>query len=449
MACAEGYPPLILKTIDGECTIVELPEDECLCVTLCDPSQGPTGATGATGETGPCCTGPTGTTGPTGPTGSGGTAHKWRDQAGFDGGTSQWEAGIAGSDGTYPLTGTLSDKNVLRFYETADGGSGGFLPVPLPVTSFQGVGGSPGDIGLRWDPDFKELHPETGATGGTAATSFESSITMYATGGASIRANEIKRPDGNYVSLGNIRLQDITTYTTGPRSLNLSGWESITPSAIVQDVFSAGPSCDTTFENGMEISGSIMVSGTNGGVMPCGFLEASTANTVGNITSGLNANTGNQEIPHVHSDFIYIYVEADSNTATTSDFGYNINTNDITLMRSVCRDGSQENFYTFTSGAAAAAYINVGSDWGIYKIDARLIVATTATNPDVTITAKLGGSTIWSGVNGMYSVVSPQSIPVEIIRSIRTSQNITFHATASTGNATIKSGSSVSITRVA
>ena len=183
--------------------------------------------------------------------------------------------------------------------------------------------------------------------------------------------------------------------------------------------------------------------------MPCGFLEASTANTVGNITSGLNANTGNQEIPHVHSDFIYIYVEADSNTATTSDFGYNINTNDITLMRSVCRDGSQENFYTFTSGAAAAAYINVGSDYGIYKIDARLIVATTATNPDVTITAKLGGSTIWSGVNGMYSVVSPQSIPVEIIRSIRTSQNITFHATASTGNATIKSGSSVSITRVA
>jgi len=542
MACTEGYPPLVLSSIDGEVSFVELPEDEYLCAVLTGAQggavgpqgplgiqgnagiagtagpvgtagaagaigtagvqgapgavgvqggqgspgiQGDTGAAGAVGTAGDAGAvgtagaagavgtagdagavgtagdagavgavgaqggqGSQGSQGDQGAVGTGGAADKWRDTTGADGGTPVWADATVSPDGIFPLTGPLAEKNVLVFRSaTQIGGSGGFRPEPMPIGT---TPLAPGIPGMFFNPAALYTDPETGAAGATAATSFESSLTMYATGGASIRANEIKRNDGNYVTLGGIRLQDITTYTQGPRSLNLSGWESITPSAIVSDVFSAGPSCDTTFRNGMEVSGSIMVSGTNGGVMPCGFIEASTAYTVANITSGLNANTGNQHIPHVHSDFIYIYVEADSNTATTSDFGYDVTTEETTLMRSVCRDGdSQEDFYTFTSGSSAGAYINVGYDYGIYRIDARLIVATTATNPDVTITAKLGGSTIWSGVNGMYSVVSPQSIPVEIIRSVRTSQNITFHATASTGNATIKSGSSVSITRVA
>ena len=284
----------------------------------------------------------------------------------------------------------------------------------------------------------------------TASSINASSITANSITASSITASSITTDVS--ITTSSISSSSVDTTSINASAINASSitTSSITASAaFIQYTLSAGSNCDTTFRNGMEVSGSISISGTNGGVMPCGFIEASTGSTVINMTSGLNANTANQEIPHVHSDFIYVYLGADSNTATTSDFGYDVTTEETTLMKSICRDGSMENFYTFTSGASEGAYINVGSDWGIYRIDARLIVATTATNPDVTITAKLGGSAVWTGVNGMYSVVSPQSIPVEIIRSVRTSQNITFHATASTGNATIKSGSTVSITRVA
>ena len=76
-----GYAPLILSSIDGVCTVVELPDGECLCAPICgltgaegggSGGTGPTGPTGTTGSTGP--TGPTGTTGPTGPTGTTGSS---------------------------------------------------------------------------------------------------------------------------------------------------------------------------------------------------------------------------------------------------------------------------------------------------------------------------------------------------------------------------------------
>ena len=62
-SCTGGYALLILSSVAGECTIVELPEGECLCAPIC----GFHGASGGTGGTGP--TGPTGPPGPAGPTG--------------------------------------------------------------------------------------------------------------------------------------------------------------------------------------------------------------------------------------------------------------------------------------------------------------------------------------------------------------------------------------------
>jgi len=199
----------------------------------------------------------------------------------------------------------------------------------------------------------------------------------------------------------------------------------------------------------MEVSGCISVSGTTGGIPSCGFIEASTAATAWSNISGVNDNSPPQEIAHAHSEFLHVYLKADSNTATTSDFGYDVILGNTEIIKSICRGGSATKYFTYTLGSGAASTANVGADEGVYRIDARLIVATTALNPDLTVEIKVDGTVIWTGDNGMYSVISPQSVPAEIITYLSTSQDITFHATASTGNATIKAGSTFSITRVA
>ncbi len=51
----EGFAPLILSSIDGVCTVVELPDGECLCAPICGltGSSGGGGGTASTGPTGP------------------------------------------------------------------------------------------------------------------------------------------------------------------------------------------------------------------------------------------------------------------------------------------------------------------------------------------------------------------------------------------------------------
>ena len=53
MACDTGFPPLIVSSVGGECRIVELPEDECLCVDICGLTSGPAGPAGTAGTGGP------------------------------------------------------------------------------------------------------------------------------------------------------------------------------------------------------------------------------------------------------------------------------------------------------------------------------------------------------------------------------------------------------------
>lgn len=180
-----GFVPLIVSSIGGVCTVVELPEGECLCVEICgltgsdEVGDGNTGATGPTGPTGPAGatgadgaggSGTTGDQGPTGPTGATG-------EDGSDG-----LSGVDGSDGSTGGTGNTgptgpsgdTGNTGLSGSDGADGADGidgSTGPTgPTGDTGPTGPTGNTGSDGIQGVPGDNGNTGNTGPTGPTGNT---------------------------------------------------------------------------------------------------------------------------------------------------------------------------------------------------------------------------------------------------------------------------------------
>ena len=195
--CSGGYPPLILSSIGGVCTIVELPEGESLCANLGGP-QGPTG------ETGPCCTGATGGQGsPGNPGATGGQGNP-----GATGGQgSQGNPGIQGNPGEQGSTGPQGEQGPTGAQgeqgPSGDTGLGGMQGEPglVGVQGVQGVQGPSGDTGLEGSPGLVGSQGVQGPSGpqGPDETQFLQNQSGWVQSGYS---SEGKYPLGGTLSVG-------------------------------------------------------------------------------------------------------------------------------------------------------------------------------------------------------------------------------------------------------
>ena len=90
-----------------------------------------------------------------------------------------------------------------------------------------------------------------------------------------------------------------------------------------------------------------------------------------------------------------------------------------------------------------------GDSVGVYKVTAVINLGNSAVNPTMTLNIKRNGTVVHTVQNNSYSVISPQTMVLEWFGATRSTWPITVDATASTGNATIKAGSTLSIVRIA
>lgn len=225
----EGFTPLIVSSINGVCTVVELPEGECLCAPIC-------GLTGA--ATGP--TGPAGATGAQGPTGEAGAGDSGYLESSVEDG---W-ATATNPDGMIGMTGIAGKSGqCLAFYPDLIGGSGGFQYNFLPMVRGDGEFTPEDDKKdyFSWNPDFLTQMALTQGTTG-AATDFYTNMSLSITG-ATAQINATKILDGStYKAIGNVQVTSFAipgAVTAGTpwnlTSLNVSSNELKTHSLSAAD----------------------------------------------------------------------------------------------------------------------------------------------------------------------------------------------------------------------
>ena len=200
----------------------------------------------------------------------------------------------------------------------------------------------------------------------------------------------------------------------------------------------------------LDITQSLNLSGAANGLN--GAINIVTQNTIVDDGTVITTNP-TQEVPHMHGDFIYQNFTTDTNTATSVLLGENLTTSaDWGLVKSIKAGGlsTDTTYYEYTPYSLTDdPHWNVKFNGGIYKFNLNLVVANSAVNPTMTCELQINGVTVHTVVNNSYSVISPQSISMEWVGAVRSSFDVTVKASASTGNVTLKAGSTISITRIA
>ena len=360
-----------------------------------------------------------------------------------------------------------------------NGGSGGVKPVPFPydITS---VGGQ--KKAIFPGSSFSFLNDD-GTTGPTGMTELLTGITFGSTGGGSVLADQIKQSDGTYKSLAQTPMSSMANATDADTAANFGNiigeFRSLTSTAAIstQAKVSAnaigvtgnanvggalGVTGAATFRTSMELTtGATFVSDvpfaksialSGAGCTGDAGINYETNGTV-DLNGTLTTSYATQLLPHMHGTFIWTRFTADSNTGSTSTLGYGItSTDDVEVNRSIPIGGAAADarFMDFTIGAADdGAHWDVGDTVGVYKVTLHAVVGNSAVNPAMTLNIKRNGTDVHTVVNNSYSVISPQSMSMEWVGAVRGTWPITVDCDASTGNATLKAGTTLSIVRIA
>ena len=383
--------------------------------------------------------------GPTGP--DGGAAGLLEDSTTTDGWANA--GGSDNSDGHLALGGGDAGRaptggDILVFYPSLNGNSGGWIPKPqqwIPngaADAFEINSGSFG--GGDWREDRK-----SGATG-TAIDTLHMGMTFMATGDGEVLSTKIFY-GSSYVTADNLlKGYDITAIgTTAVAPVEGAAWD---PGGGAYLLVTNGLSADADIKGGKSIA--LSGAAIDGG----GFLTAKVAGTVDD-NGGVYAGP-KQVVPHVNSTFMYLNLDADTEVAggasATSYFGQGVVAGDQTLKRSK-NDSDNTYFYTNTAWVddTVEPYWNVAAvgNGAFYKITVDLIIGFSATNPTFTIQLKKNGTTIKEVAIKSYIVLTPTPISFTHTELIRSAHNLQVYISADVGTATIKSGSSITMERIA
>ena len=394
-----------------------------------------------------------------------------------------------GNSGHWSFTGPAPQNGyMLRFYDSAMGGSGGIrsVPAPLSITSLPGAAAKTGG----WSDEFLLLNAD-GTTGPTGMTEFHTGITFGSTGAGKINADNIQQADGTYKSLAATPLEELGNATAPDTAADFNNvaptFRKVTAGAAGMDT-TGGYSGNGQLKIGQTgtIGGDLVVgggysgngqlnigqTGTIGGELvvagdgkigkslalsglspdPTAAIHLEPNGTV-DVEGTVNSSYATQLIPHIHGTFIWTVFASNSNTGTTSQLGRGLtDTADMTVTKSIPIGGAagDTTFMEFTLGTADdGSEWSVGDSVGVYKVTLHAVVANSAVNPSMTLNIKRNGTAVHSVVNNSYSVISPQSMSMEWIGATRSSWPITVDCAASTGNATLMAGTTLSIVRIA
>jgi len=346
---------------------------------------------------------------------------------------------------------------VFKFMPNAEGSSYGLRPmndVALGIVT-------PGDqVGAEFDFSQGVFGSDgnfiEGSDGNSPVTLlFISGQTLAATGSGHIAADKIRKSDNTILDVTGLPI----TYFAGDADPEDSG---DVPSNQFNSIAATFRGIVTTAglktNAGLNVSGvgnfakSINLSGvaidTNA---PLSYSTTGTVDYDGTVAT----ISENWAAPHMHGEFLWTRFLGDSNNATTSNLGQGLSSDgDTATVKSIPTGAAagDDTFLTFTKdpdGSTPAAW-RVGTGTGVYRVLLCAIVSNSAVNPTVTIDLDINGSTKHTIANNSYSVISPQCMTLEWVGQVgRTSWDIEFTATASTGNCAFKSGTTVSIVRIA
>tara|TARA_R110000782_G_scaffold267410_1_gene362807 strand:- start:9 stop:1004 length:996 start_codon:yes stop_codon:yes gene_type:complete len=283
--------------------------------------------------------------------------------------------------------------------------------------------------------DFSKINPTfRQITAGSAGVISQGAIgaTGNIVAGGNISAT------GNIVAVGNISAAGVISHgaigATG--TLTVGGKSTLAGASFSNDV---------EFATGFGVSGA-----TFSDKAPITLETNGTVAVDGTIT----ANYMYEQVPHMHGAFMYVKMDVDSNTGSTSTLGQDITSaSNLEITKSIPIGGAVDAndwfSYTIATIDVPAPAFNVAGSLGVYKITANLVVANTATNPTMTLNIKRNGTAVHTVVNKSYVVIDPQSITMEWFGATRGSWPFTVDVSTSTGNVTIKAGSTMSIVRIA
>ena len=294
--------------------------------------------------------------------------------------------------------------------------------------------------------------PTADGSEGATITQFRSNLDIVGATGKQIFATKMQQADGSYKTLADTAFSQIGTDVVPPSDEDLSfqGYNILSRKLSAANDLSAGPDAALTVDGTASFAHGLALSGST--YSPGAAVVVDTNGTV-DLNGTLTSSYAHQSIPSFHGDFIWMRFDVDSNTGTTSNLGRGItDTADLEVNKSIQigATAGDNTFQGYTIGTADDGIeFDVGASVGVYKVTLVAVVANSAVNPTMTLKILRNGTAVHTVSNNSYSVISPQTITMEWIGATRSTWPISVECDASTGNATLMAGTTLSIVRIA